>query len=378
MAGETDASIGKIVKKIRTQLGLNQQDLAERSGFNNKQTISEIENGRRALKATEVHSLAQALHVEYTELLLGKIPSQQPVVLWREPIDGNHRRTEEAVFLQRCRRYSFLEEILNARAKTQLPQRELNLKDHRFEDVEEWAEGVRDALGLGEAPGAALREALENVCGVKIFRAGLKAGSAATARGDFGNAIVQSANQPPGRRSFNLAHELFHLITWDSITSGAELDSAAASRNEQLANVFASALLLPEGPIRRAITRLHPHAARFIDLIPVARSFSVSLPALLWRLVTLQMLDADTVRGYLDSGTRWARTDPGWVAENEDRPELPERYALLAFRAWVQGEISIGKLAQLMETTAGMLDYELSRYGLELDTDAYQAEVLSA
>jgi Zn-dependent peptidase ImmA (M78 family)/DNA-binding XRE family transcriptional regulator len=378
MASETDSTIGLAVKELRTRMGLSQDELAAMATLGHKQTVSEIERGRRSLKATELVRIARVLHVEANDLLVGQIPPAGQFVAWREPTDGRERMDDEAMFLLRCRRYAFLERILGETVDVDLPQFPLDPARNRFEDMEDWAERARDILGLGDVPAAGLRETLENRWGLKLFRARLRAGSAATARGEFGNAIVEALDQAPARRSFSLAHELFHLLTWNAVDGGRDLDEQAAARNEQLANVFASALLMPEAVVRRAVTRRRPNPARFIDLVPVARSLSVSMPALLWRLVSLGEIQADAVRAAQGPAASWGTADPGWLAQATESPELPERYALLAFRSWVQGEISIGKLAELMETTVGMLEYALSIFGLSLDADEYTAEVLSA
>jgi hypothetical protein len=40
--------------------------------------------------------------------------------------------------------------------------------------------------------------------------------------------------------------------------------------------------------------------------------------------------------------------------------------------------MTIRKLAELLETTVGMVERRLTGYGLDLEADAYQAEVLPA
>ena len=80
----------------------------------------------------------------------------------------------------------------------------------------------------------------------------------------------------------------------------------------------------------------------------------------------------------LDSPDKDGVADRGWTPPTELDQPLPERYVSLAYAAYMRGDISIGKLAELLETTVGMVEQRLDKYGLDLDADEYQAEVLSA
>ena len=59
----TNASvnIGQRVKYAREQLRLNQQDVSAALGFNDRQTLSDIENSKWGLKAGELLKLSDAL-----------------------------------------------------------------------------------------------------------------------------------------------------------------------------------------------------------------------------------------------------------------------------------------------------------------------------
>ena len=48
----------------------------------------------------------------------------------------------------------------------------------------------------------------------------------------------------------------------------------------------------------------------------------------------------------------------------------------LAFKAYVEEIISIGKLAELLETSVGRLPQVLASYGFDLDLDVWQAPAL--
>jgi transcriptional regulator with XRE-family HTH domain len=60
--------VGRNTKKVRLGKRLTQEELAERSGFS-QQYISDLERGRRNPTVVSLYELAQALGVNYLELL---------------------------------------------------------------------------------------------------------------------------------------------------------------------------------------------------------------------------------------------------------------------------------------------------------------------
>jgi len=365
MQSKPDLIIGTAVRQLRERAGWAQKELAIRAGLRFPQTVSAIEKGERSLKAVELARLAAVFHVEFSDLLSGRIPGGSQPVLWREPRAGDAREPEEALFLQRCRRYASVERIIGEQTEPTLPSFSLDLKTTSYEKADRWAEKVGKTLDLGDIPALTLRKVLEEHAGVKVFLAPLEGGSGAAVRGDFGDAILESSGEPAGRRAFSLGHELFHLLTWDATKT---LTPDLESRNEQLANVFASSLILPSSKVRELMGAQPLEEWPWHRFLPIAESMAVSPLALLWRLVNLELLSERRVRALL-SGPR--RKENGAARQNiPAERELPRRYVLLAFRAWADGLISIGKLAVLLETSVGMLEPRLAEYGLDLDEDS--------
>src|SRR2546429_7171771 len=70
-------------------------------------------------------------------------------------------------------------------------------------------------MNLGRVPATSLTKVLEEDFGVKIFYREELSGSAASAGGGFGQAILMNSSEAPWRRNYNFAHELFHLLTWN-------------------------------------------------------------------------------------------------------------------------------------------------------------------
>jgi Zn-dependent peptidase ImmA (M78 family)/DNA-binding XRE family transcriptional regulator len=366
-----------MIAQLRVRRGWTQQQLADKLGIGHAQTISQIEKGERSLKATEVARLADIFSISPLDILSGRVPPEGPFVLWREVTDEEARSEEEARLVQRCRRFAFLEQLEEDLPRTGLPRLPLKLPGTSYEQVRGWAHEMRSSLGLNaEIPAAGLRDILENRNGIKIFVSELRAGSAAAMRADFGDAILLARNEVDARQSFSLAHELFHLLTWD-VGASATLSKASKQRNEELANVFASALLLPEDPLRSLLAGHPLTESNWMYLVRLAAAYRVSLPALVWRLVSLGLLEKPNAGRILASRVLKKLNRSQATEEAEDLRELPARFVNLAFSAFVSGKISTGKLAELLETTVGMLPEKLSAYGLDPESDAYQASILS-
>ncbi len=377
MVDTVEARIGTAVKALRRRMGITQAQLADHLGVHHAQTVSQIEKGERALKSTDLVRLAAVFHVTPLDLLSGELPTEGPFVLWRGTGDGAARADEEARFLKRCRSFAFVEERAGEPATTRLPRYPLDLATTRFEDTEGIAEDVRNALQLGDVPAPGLRANLENRWRVKVLEDVLRSGSGAATIGDFGCAVLENAQEPPSRRAFSLAHELFHLLTWEAVARHADhLSEDQERRNEQLANAFAAALLMPSRVVSVGYGARPP--ARLVDLVPLAQSLGVSLPALLWRLVALRRLARESVERFLDPANPWGATDPGWKPPRTVEHPVPPRFVALAYTVYMRGEISIGRLAELLETTVGMVEWRLAAFGLDLNWEGLEAEVLPA
>lgn len=374
-AKRADALIGAEVAKRRQELGLTQARVATLLGVEHAQVISAIEKGERAVKAMELARLGKILQVSPLELLRPLPIPERPFVLWRELKNKGAARPNEEAFLLRCRRYAFVEDLCRvARQPLDLGLR-LDLGHTSYEKVGRWAEETRRRLGLGDAPATALYSVLENHFGVKIFMSSLAAGSGACTLGEFGSAVLLNLLESRERRAFSLAHELFHLLTWDAIKPmQGQLESSMHNRNEQLAHVFASSLLLPAEPLLSRFEDQHQKACRYFDLVEIASHFGVSVPALIWRLVNLRFFDRKAAENLLLE-TAPVATQP---QKHDPAATLPRRFVTLALGAYVDGKISIGKLAELLETTVGLLPRVLAEYELNLDLNVYQTEVIPA
>jgi Zn-dependent peptidase ImmA (M78 family) len=120
-------------------------------------------------------------------------------------------------------------------------------------------ERFADDFGLVPVPAARLAEVMEYKLGVLVLMVDAINGvSGAACRLPELDAVLINRHEVPGRRNFDLAHELFHILTWDAMPPEhvEEASEQSKSRVEQLANNFASALLMPAAVLDRLFSSL--------------------------------------------------------------------------------------------------------------------------
>jgi Zn-dependent peptidase ImmA (M78 family)/transcriptional regulator with XRE-family HTH domain len=346
------SSIGERIREAREGLQWTQQRLAEALGVASSQIISTIESGQREVKAWELFRIAGLLHTP-AEWFLGATELHRPQVQWRAKPQGNDAPEIEARFLQRCERYALLEKWCETPPFKELKPITVPSTNPSFYVVGREAQNVREAMGLGVRPACTLEKTIEEDYGVKIFYESLgDKGAGFSVNGPFGPAILMNADNVPWRRNFSIAHELFHLLTpvgWESPMC------------EKLADVFASALLLPAEPLIDAIAaRIQNGKISFERLVEIACEFEVSIDALLWRLVNLGRLGKPDVERALSPDSQLRRLDRiSRPTSSQPTVGLPDRYIRLCYLAYRNGRIGRSKLAELLETNLVDLSEQL-------------------
>lgn len=369
-------ALGSRIGELRKSLQMTQGDLAKALGVSSPQIISQIEQGKREISAWELVRLAKIFRTTTSALLDIREPELQPEILWRKVPD--QEALKKADFLKHCREYYELEQYNEANTPyEEFPKIKIDFQKATYAHINQFAETISLHFSLGSKPALVLEKTLEERYGVKVWYMDLGVdGSAAAIIGPFGPAILMNSSEAPWRRNYNFAHEVFHLVTWDSAKPEIlKADNELFKKVESFANSFASCLLLPGDAVINALNRrLSKNTISYTDLIEIAREFAVSTEALVYRLQNLKRLDKNTTAKILqDQQFRELdrATMPGsWW----DPPELPERFVRLAFIAYKKEKITRSRLSKYLGKSLLDLNDFLLSYGLDEKED-YQGKV---
>jgi len=367
----TILSIGKRIRERRKLLNLTQEDLAKKCGFASSQIVSQLEKGERDIKAWELARIADLLKVDFQYFFQRENPLRLSPILWRkEP--GQDVKQKEAEFIQVCERYYQVEKLCGEEPECKLPRRLIDWAKFNFPEAYSLANEISRLLDLGSRPSSSLTEVLEKRFGVKIIYQDLgKSGSAASTWGYFGPAILMNSREAPWRRNFNFAHELFHLITWSDDLNDIKFSNEPLFRRiEQLAEYFASVLLLPAEAIELELNKMTKKLT-YMDVVNIARDFDVSTSALLWRLVSLGHITRESAEKAL-ADEYFKQLDKSTMSEKwwHYPYSLPERFVRLAFQAYQKGNLSRMLLAEYLNTSLIDLEETLAEYGLKEEEEA--------
>jgi hypothetical protein len=107
---------------------------------------------------------------------------------------------------------------------------------------------IAEYLWLGSRPAYGLLNVLENDLQIKILHLPLDNGISGASLVDdrLGAGMLINANDVPWRKNFDMAHELFHIVTRGILSREEIGDGTAKTNPEKFANAFASSLLLPK------------------------------------------------------------------------------------------------------------------------------------
>lgn len=334
----------------RKRMGLTLSQVTEITGLG-ESSLSEFENAKRQPSLSQLRKLAETYQRSVAFFLEeGSIPAE--AVLWRECPDGEQQQIE-ARFLRLCEQYHNLEVWTGQKRDAALPFAHSEARNFDYPAAELLAERVRRELGLGDHPALSLLSVLEEDCAIKIFHLPLEpTGTAASTFSEtFGAAILLNSKNVRWRRNFDLAHELFHLLTWKlfrTTSDDSDTSSSASEQEEKWATCFARNLLMPVDAVRKAVASKTRQDKLSLDgIFDMAREFDVSTEAMLWQLYWTRIVpDRDNTKRLIGTVQKMA---PALEERHDMEPsKLPERYEKLALRALRHGRISIGRFAEYL------------------------------
>ncbi|HOO45700.1 MAG TPA: XRE family transcriptional regulator [Deltaproteobacteria bacterium] len=360
----TPEYIGQRLVSAREALGLTIRGAAKKLGFNNYQTLSDIEKGKRNINAHELVSMAK-LYGRTLDYFLGQETAPDPVPLWRKPAETKEAETKgiQREFLEFLEQYSNLERLLKLKRRWKDIQtghdREDFLQDG-FALAHKLAAWIHGQLDLGTRPACNLLQVLENNLRFKILHLPLAGVSGACIVDNaLGVGILINENDAPWRRNFDLAHELFHVITWDVFSREEIGEGTKKTPPEQYADAFAASLLLPEDHLNEALEEVTTDGViRLVDVVELAKDFGVSSEVVLWRLMGINVLNRSQVQKILsdpDFRDMDKKLREGLYQENPPT-RFPGRFISLACRCLMEGRISRGLFAQYVHIHRAEID----------------------
>jgi Zn-dependent peptidase ImmA (M78 family)/transcriptional regulator with XRE-family HTH domain len=304
----TSNIIGTRIKALREERKLSQDDVARLFGFKDRQTVSAIETGERRVSAEELLIAVQKLEAPldyFTDpfLLIG-----EGKFSWRQTDVGPQRLTayEKVAGPWIAAFRAIAPQVGRA---TPLLRRSLGITRYqRFEDAMEAGERFAAEFELGEVPASRLIEIMQRELGILVLMVEAFQGiSGAACRLPELDVVLINRKEVPGRRHFDLGHELFHILTWDAMPPehSEESRETGGNRVEQLANNFASAVLMPVPVLDRFGDWSELHDRKLVErLNAVGDELQVTASALKWRLVALDRLKPAAARTASDSALR--------------------------------------------------------------------------
>jgi Zn-dependent peptidase ImmA (M78 family)/DNA-binding XRE family transcriptional regulator len=376
----TQQELGRRLRLARLNVGLSQEEVATELRLV-RPTISQMESGKRGVGSIELAKLARLYGrplAWFFEDETGEAVTEDPLtLLFRATQLRPEDKRVVTEFEALCRAYGDLETLLGLRNESAPPDYssigEPRDKLDAIRQGERVALDERRRLGIGDDPIRDLFELLDSQAVHVFVRPLQESGISGLFLYDrsTGPCILINGSEHPRRRPFNLAHEYAHVLLDRKLRAHASATSRllgeADERGELLevrANRFAADFLMPAAGITRFLgdrgrSRHDRGKLDIVDVLYLQRAFGVSYQAMLYRLQNLRWLDRARREQLAQHQPEvLARTlglsEERLIGEVEpsDR-RFPARYVYLALEAYRQGEISLGKLAELLGKDVG-------------------------
>jgi Zn-dependent peptidase ImmA (M78 family)/DNA-binding XRE family transcriptional regulator len=351
----TQERLGARIERARERAGLSQAELGARVELT-QSAISRIESGERGVDSLELAALAETLGVSVLDLLESEPVAEELRVAARldqasEPatVDRALNRVLDVVRLDRL-----LDELGEPeRGPQDRTELDAPKSGQATQQGQRLAERVRKLWSLGDDPlPSNLFSLIEDQSGLGIALEPLQeriAGLCARV-GDLAIALIDSS-AVVGRQRFTAAHELCHLLLGDGEQVLVDERLTGQSLVEMRANAFAAHFLMPAKAVRRYL-RQRPVDEEVV--VELQYTFGVSLDALLWHLVNLDLISENKRQQIRAVGPKALAFRYGYDGEwnrleherNVRRPPRPVHQRALA--AYAKGLIGIEPLADLV------------------------------
>lgn len=359
-------TLRKRLKTLREQAKYSQQELAAKLGFNDRQTLQAIESGERKLAAEELVKAAEIFDVDLSFFTDPFLLAGEGRFSWRQNSNDHSSLDQYEQLAGRwIASFRHLRELQKEPASAF--SRKVGLsRDSSYEEASRVGEQIAEELNLGKIPAGQLISRIQDELGILVLHVDAVQGiSGAACQLNDLSTILINRNESDGRRIFDCAHELFHLLTWDALPPQHQesLNPTGTNKHiEKLAENFAASLLMPRRVVEpllesRKDYKLHDWLNASADCL------GVSAQAFKWRMVNLRVLSQ-----------REAKAVPDELLVNNGKTDfmdddIPPLYSHLFMStiAWgiEEGHLSVRKAARVLNLTIDELRLLLDDYGIK-------------
>lgn len=359
-------TMGSRIRAARESVGMTQEQLSDTLGFADRQTMSAIETGDRRVQAAELVRVSQALGRAIDWFIDPFVVEGEACFSWRvaKTVPDETLNVFESRIGQFAGLLRYLKVALHGKSSALTQMLRLPPLRPTFEDAWTWGEAVSSELELGLIPARNLVDCIERELDISVLfidasvEVGPREISGAACRLPDLGVIFINRQESPVRRNFDVAHELFHALTWDAMPPErrevpAGHSSSRLPRIEQLADNFAAAVLMPRSSLDKLIPEDRLADARY--LTEVARELQVSTGALAYRLLNAKMISRPTCDEMVRDHAPKVQTEP---------PKLfSASFAALLHDGIANGHVSARKAAKALSMTLDQLAQLLREHG---------------
>lgn len=332
-------------------------------GFAHRQTVADIEAGKRRIQPEELIRLTEIFGVDLEHLTDPfRLVGEGRFNFRTADVSGDVIDEFEAQAGRWIATYRELRTEAGLRSSRLTHKLDLRERSS-FEDAQEAGEQVHALWKLGDVPAARLPDAIREELDTEVLFVDAPPGLSGAAIDLPGlNAILINRSEPAGRRNFDLAHELFHLLTWEAMpptrVEPQEIPRRKGNRVERLAENFAGALLMP-GRILRERWKDRGDEELTEWLNRTATDLQVTALALKWRLVAANLLAKPDARRIEDRDL----AANGGAAQAPAPPRFSPDFVDRIHDAVEGGRLSLGKAARLLGVTPSEFSDLCDTYG---------------
>ena len=357
------ADLGVRVAEARELAGMTQSDLGTAMNLD-RTAITKIEAGKRNLGAVELVRLADALRRPVDWFF-----SESPPSVVSRRVDPNVRGVSALLDARVdwiARDIDYLLQV------DELPgfERLVSGPPESVKDAEEAALALRRHLDQLIGPLLDLQSLAERI-GLFAFSLDLgpKGGDAAyVAVEDVGVAVI-NGRQEPGRRRFNLAHEIGHHVFQDAYAP--EVGVSPQDDTERLINAFAIHLLLPIDDARGLLEEFGPDVR--LAAVAAGVRYRMSWTAVCAQLRNGGLVDAGTYEDLVSrspSRVDYIELGEQWQPEME-APAVPPKYGRRVLSAYRRRKLTAERVTELLWGTLALSELPAQ---VELSVEAYRRE----